>query len=145
MGLILLVAFHPDWWQHVGMNKGLLVVLGGAALGYLAVEARNHNTGSVAGGPGTPLVLVGRALAVAATGFVHSFFVAVMGMVTITTVFGRKGPSCVRSGREVRIWATQSDLVGGHLLVSGSRVFSQILWDDQPITAPLSHRRWRER
>ena len=23
-------------------------------------------------------------------------------------------------------------------------VFSQILWDDQPITAPLSHRRWRD-
>lgn len=146
VGLILLVAFHPDWWQHVGMNKELLVVLGGAALGYLAIEARNHNTGSVAGGPGTPLVLVGRALAVAATGFVHSFFVAVMGMVTITTVFGEKG-TLLR-----QVWEGSSDLGDPKAILLAATfwclaagVFSQILWDDQPITAPLSHRRWRER
>lgn len=146
VGMILLVAFHPDWWQNVGLGKGLLAVLGGAALGYLVIEARNHNTGSVAGGLEAPLVLVGRALAVAATGLVHSLFVAAMGMVTITTVFGESG-TLLR-----QVWEGGSGAGDPLAILSAATfwclaagVFSQILWDDQPITAPLSHRRWRER
>ncbi len=146
VGMILLVAFHPDWWQNVGLAKGLLAVLGGAALGYLVIEARNHNTGSVTGGLGAPLVLLGRALAVATTGFVHSLFVAAMGMVTITTVFGESG-TLLR-----QVWEGDSGAGDPLAILSAATfwclaagVFSQILWDDQPITAPLSHRRWRER
>ncbi len=146
VGLIVLVAFHPSWWQNVTLGWWLPMLLGGAAFGYLVVEARNHNTGSVTRGPGAPLVLAGRALAVAATGLVHSLFVAVVGMVVVTTVFGEEG-SVLR-----KVWEGTSEqgnpvaiLLASAFWCLAAGVFSQILWDDQPITAPLSHRRWRER
>lgn len=146
VGLIVLVAFHPSWWQNVALGWWLPLLLGGAAFGYLVVEARNHNTGSVTRDLDAPSVLAGRALAVTATGLVHSLFVAVVGMVVVTPVFGEDG-SVLRG-----VWegtSKQGDpvaiLLASTFWCLAAGVFSQILWDDQPITAPLSHRRWRER
>ncbi|MET9710333.1 hypothetical protein ACFW3Z_09145 [Nocardiopsis alba] len=149
VGLIVLVAFHPDWWKNVTWGWGLisaLVVLGGVSFGYLLIEARNHNTGMISDRGWTPFVLAVRALSVTITGLVHSLFVAVVGMITLTTVFGEDNNLL----REV--WAGTSDLnVSPSAILTAATfwclaagVFSQILWDDQPITAPLSHRRWRD-
>lgn len=149
VGLIVLVAFHPDWWKNVTWGWGLisaLVVLGGVSFGYLLIEARNHNTGMISDRGWTPFVLAVRALSVTITGLVHSLFVAVVGMITLTTVFGEDNNLL----REV--WAGTSGLsVSPSAILAAATfwclaagVFSQILWDDQPITAPLSHRRWRD-
>lgn len=145
VGLIVLVAFHPTWWERATMGWWLPTVLGGSALGYLLIEVRNHNTGSVTRDWCAPLVLTGRAVAVAVTGMVHSLFVAVVGMVTITTVFGEGGPLLQQ------VWEGTSDLGNPRAILFAATfwclaagVFSQILWDDQPITAPLSHQRWRD-
>ncbi|WP_017580430.1 hypothetical protein [Nocardiopsis valliformis] len=145
VGLIILVAFHPSWWERATTGWLLPTVLGGAALGYLLIETRNHNTGSAARDWTAPLILAGRALAVAATGLVHSLFVAVVGMVAVTTVFGEGGDELLK------VWEgtlTDGDPVAILLAATfwclAAGVFSQILWDDQPITAPLSHRRWRD-
>ena len=143
VGLILLVTFHPSWWERVGKDWWLYAVLGGAALWYLLIEVRNHNTGMILSDTKVPFILTGRALAVALTGLVHSLFVALVGMVIITTTFGEKGDDL----RE--IWAQSPEgnftaiLAAATFWCLAAGVFSQILWDDQPITAPLSHRRWR--
>ncbi|WP_150245248.1 hypothetical protein [Nocardiopsis quinghaiensis] len=145
VGLIILVAFHPTWWERAAPGWLLPAVLVGAALGYLLVETRNHNTGSTTHDRYAPLLLAGRTLAVAATGLVHSLFVALVGMVTITTVFGEDGDKLLK------VWeGTSGDgnpveiLLASTFWCLAAGVFSQILWDDQPITAPLSHRRWRD-
>ncbi|MFV2194989.1 hypothetical protein [Nocardiopsis sp. LOL_012] len=147
VGLIVLVAFHPTWWEGVTLDWQLPLVLAGAAFGYLLVEVRNHNTGTASGDERrfVPGVLAGRALAVAVTGLVHSLFVAVIGMVAVTTVFGEDGD------RLRGVWAGTSELgdpvailIAAAFWCLAAGVFSQILWDDRPITAPLSHRRWRD-
>lgn len=147
VGLIVLVAFHPTWWENVALGWWLPIVLGGSSFGYLLLEVRNHNPGTVNGNEGvrTYLSLALRALAVAATGLVHALFTAVVGMVVVTTVFGENG------GELRQVWEGASSegdptaiLVAATFWCLAAGVFSQILWDDQPITAPLSHRRWRD-
>ncbi|MEU1900652.1 hypothetical protein ABZ512_19940 [Nocardiopsis dassonvillei] len=179
VGLIVLVALHPDWWTSVsvgGQLLGLFLLLVGASFGYLLVEARNHNSGQSQAGKAERWKdagrVLGRAASVTATGLAHAFLVALLGMAVIAPVFSEEG------SRLAAVWYGSGASIGGDpttaaeqptqvqtdgaekgppppppdplaILVAATAwclaagVFSQILWDDQPITAPLAHRRWR--
>ncbi|WP_435106641.1 hypothetical protein [Nocardiopsis synnemataformans] len=177
VGLIVLVALHPDWWTSVsvgGQLLGLSLLLVGASFGYLLVEARNHNSGQSQAGKTERWKdarrVLGRAASVTFTGLAHAFLVALLGMAVIAPVFSEEG------GKLTAVWygpdasaseepvaaaeqptGTQTDgteqdpsapdplaiLVAATAWCLAAGVFSQILWDDQPITAPLAHRRWR--
>lgn len=184
VGLIVLVALHPDWWTNIRPGPGLymmLALLGGASFGYLLIEVRNHNSGQfperLRAASGPMARIVGRALSVTITGLVHAFLVALLGMAVIAPVFSEEGPRLTtawtseeqEAGQETgepvpdtadtpgpaedtatppqgpprqpgEPWAI---LAAATFWCLAAGVFSQILWDDQPITAPLTHRRWR--
>ncbi|WP_152522982.1 hypothetical protein [Nocardiopsis potens] len=177
LGLIVLVALHPDWWTAITPGWGLIwvvVLLVGASCGYLLIEARNHNPGQLPdeGGPRSKAAgrILGRALVVALTGAAHAFLIALLGMAVIAPAFSEDGdrlriawttgeeaasapgqetapsenPSGGQNGEPPRTpgepWAI---LAAATAWCLAAGVFSQILWDDQPITAPLAHRRWR--
>ncbi|MDE3725299.1 hypothetical protein PWG71_28295 [Nocardiopsis sp. N85] len=184
VGLIVLVALHPDWWTNIRPGPGLymlLALLGGASFGYLLIETRNHNSGQfperLRSATGPLARIVGRALSVTVTGLVHAFLVALLGMAVIAPVFSEEGPRLTTAWTGEEQGAGQKTgepapdptgipgpaedtatpqqepprqpgepwaiLVTATFWCLAAGVFSQILWDDQPITAPLTHRRWR--
>lgn len=134
VGLLLLTALAPTWWTlHRGRTAAAALVL--ASFGYLAIEARNHGVGALAA--------VARAAAVIAVGAVHAALVATLGLVAIAPAYADTGNLLGE------LWATgargdQVSVLGlGAAWCLATGVFSQILWDDRPITAPLAHLRWR--
>lgn len=147
LGLIILIALPPDWWKTADFAAARVctwVVLAGAAFGYLLIECRNHNPGQLTDRPWRALGrLFGRSLAVFSTGIVHSVLVALIGLSTIVPAFTADGAQLHE------MWATGAGAQQMSILITTTLscltvgVFSQILWDDQPITAPLAHRRWR--
>ncbi|HEY6786025.1 MAG TPA: hypothetical protein VI365_01815, partial [Trebonia sp.] len=109
--------------------------LGIASFGYLLIEVRNHGA--------SPVQALGRALAVTVIGAMHALMVSLIGLVVIA-------PAFVSSGQQLHdMWAHLAphqaiailSLATAWCLAFG--VFTQILWDDQPITASLAHIRWR--
>ncbi|MBA9007288.1 hypothetical protein [Thermomonospora cellulosilytica] len=139
IGLLVLLTLPEHWWQSARPGWGVAVlapvVLAVAAFGYLLLEARNHGIGRRA--------TAVRALAVTGVGAVHAFAVALIGLVAVAPAFTAKGRELGRL-----LTGTQD---GRHLLVLAMAtawclavgVFSQILWDDRPISAPLAHTDWR--
>lgn len=136
LGLAVLMTLPPHWWQtpRVGFAAGL--ALTGAAFGYLAVEARNHGVGFWSG--------LWRSLAVAAVGAVHGLLVSLVGLVAVAPAFIDKGDELAA------VWRASAGYgqAGMILLLStcwclAVGVFSQILWDDRPVTARLAHLHWR--
>jgi hypothetical protein len=135
VGVIALVTFLPAGWLRTPFDGwAAVVVLAGSASGYLAVELRNH------GVEGLALL---RSLGVAAIGAVHALMVSLLGLVAVAPAFVPKGallsalwhrPGYGHAGM-VLLLSTAWCLAAG--------VFSQILWDDRPITAPLAHLSWR--
>jgi hypothetical protein len=138
IGVIALISLSPGGWITSPPGGWLAVLaLVGASLGYLMVEVRNHG---VAG-----LALVSRSLGVAVTGAVHALLVALIGLVAIA-------PAFVQNGRTITaLWHHPSYAHAGLALALATAwclavgVFSQVLWDDRPITAPLAHLSWRTR
>ncbi|GLU49433.1 hypothetical protein [Nocardiopsis ansamitocini] len=141
VGLVVLVAF-PDWWQRARLDPAFpsapwaAVLLAAVAWCYLVVEARNHG---VSGGQA-----LARALGVTALGAAHAFLVSLIGLVAVAPVLA----DTAAAARWESLWhGTGGDpwavlvLATGWCLAVG--VFSQILWDDRPITAPLAHLRWQ--
>jgi len=138
VGVIALISLSPGGWITAppgGWHAVLALVI--ASLGYLIVEARNHG---VAG-----LALLWRSLAVAVIGTVHALMVSLIGLVLVAPAFVQDGqaitglwhhPGYGRAGMAIALAAAWCLTVG---------VFSQILWDDRPITAPLAHLSWRAR
>ncbi|MBB4933301.1 hypothetical protein F4561_004121 [Lipingzhangella halophila] len=142
VGLVPLIAF-PDWWQHVRIDWPLppvqwapLAVPVVAAYGYLVVEGRNHGVGEAAA--------LLRALGITGVAAAHAPLVCLVGMVGVAPVFTvPHGP-----GSLAAVWVGDSGDPIAVLLVSSGwclavGVFSQILWEDRPVTAPLAHLRWR--
>ncbi|MGH3942470.1 MAG: hypothetical protein ACRDTG_28375 [Pseudonocardiaceae bacterium] len=136
LGLAVLMTLPPDWWQtpRVGFAAG--VALACAAFGYLIVEARNHGVALGAA--------LGRSAGVAVTGAVHGLLVSLIGLVAIAPAFIDKGDELAA------VWRTPGDYgQAGMILVLSTcwclavGVFSQILWDDRPVTARLAHLHWR--
>jgi hypothetical protein len=135
VGLLVLVSLPPSWWQqsHVSLAP---VLLAGAAYGYLVAEARNHGVGAEAA--------VGRALGVTAVGALHALLICLVGLVLVAPSYVDRGADLAdlwRCGSLSRSWRVLA-LAGAWCLAVG--VFSQILWDDRPITAPLAHLQWRQ-
>ena len=136
VGVIALITLVPGGWgvsiPHAGLAAA--IVLAVAACGYLAVEVRNHG---VAGWALT------RVLGVAGIGAAHALMVSLLGLVYVAPAFVPDG------GRLARLWRTPGyGHVGMVLLLATAwcfavGVFSQVLWDDRPITAPLAHLQWR--
>lgn len=162
VGLIVLISLHPHWWTGIRLSWPVPVVLIGAAFGYLLIEARNHGVGPVGrlskeprtagedtrlldrAGRWAWLVAPGRALIITVIGLAHSFLTAVIGMTVLAPAFTETGTVLAQ------VWVTDGPTAeaGTILLMStawclATGVFSQILWDDRPITAPLAHLRWR--
>lgn len=135
VGIIALVSILPGGWlgtPPAGWLAALALVA--AACGYLVVQARNLG---VAGKS------LWRAVAVAAIGAVHALMVSLIGLVIVAPAFVLGG------ARLTQIWRHPSYGHAGMVLVLATAwclavgVFSQILWDDRPITAPLAHLSWR--
>ena len=135
VGVIALISFLPEAWlagrlpDRAGPAATALVV---AAYGYLLVEARNHGVARRA-------ALV-RSAAVAAVGAGHAFLVALIGLVAVGPAF-TTGLAAVWSAPTTHHPGPVLLLATAWCLAAG--VFSQILWDDRPITAPLAHLTWR--
>ncbi|OLT29300.1 hypothetical protein BJF83_11965 [Nocardiopsis sp. CNR-923] len=74
----------------------------------------------------------------------HALLIALLGLAWIVPVFSENG-HLFRGA-----WTLYPDAALAALLQAGAwclvaGVFSQILWDDRPLTAPLTHAHWRTR
>jgi hypothetical protein len=139
LGLLVLVGLNGDWWTRTPMPWATVAAAAGAlvavAYAYLVIEARNHGVGGTAA--------PARALAVLGVGALHAVLVATIGLTLVLPVFAEQGAllTGVLTGHDRDATLQVVGLAAAWCLAAG--VFSQILWDDQPITAPLAHSRWR--
>jgi len=134
VGVIALIGFLPEGWLTGAPDRVTLAVMAlvTAAFGYLVIEARNHGV--------ERWRAVGRSAGIALAGAGHALLVALIGLVAV-------GPAFVPGLAD--LWSRPAGhgsaaimlLATSWCLAAG--VFSQILWDDRPITAPLAHQTWR--
>jgi hypothetical protein len=135
LGVAVLITLPPDWWQTPRVGYAAGTVLAGAALGYLMVEACNHGVRGIAA--------VYRSVAVAAIGAVHGLLVSLVVLVAVAPAFIDRGNDLAT------VWQAPSYRQAGMILLLSTcwclavGVFSQILWDDRPVTARLAHLNWR--
>lgn len=136
VGLFALVSLLPGSWlntPYAGWAAG--AVLAFAAYGYLAVEVRNHGVAA------RPALL--RAAGVTGIGAVHGLMVSLIGLVAVAPAFVSQGSDIAA------LWRSPGYGHAGMLLLLAAMwclavgVFSQILWEDRPVTAPLAHLQWR--
>jgi hypothetical protein len=143
LGLLVLVALTPHWWHRSYPNPAAAAaVLTLAAVCYLAVEALNHG---VARRRTTLLKRVGT---VTGIGLVHATLVATIALRWVFPVFADSGGhlKCLW-GSHMAVCHTSVQPAWALLTLAitwsfTAGVFSQILWDEQPVTAPLAHIRW---
>lgn len=156
IGLFMVTTMHPSWWHaaflRAGMEEPILAPdaapppsppvqpqwvafgLALAALAYLIVNARNTGLSGRAA--------LGRAAGVWSLAALHALFVALCGTAWAVPVFSEDGAVFRQAWSDY----PQAALVclaqaGSWCLAAG--VFSQMLWDDRPLTAPLTHTHWR--
>jgi hypothetical protein len=136
IGIFALVTFLPGGWLTGPRGAwAACVVLAGAAVGYLLIEVRNHGIASARA--------LRRTGGVALAGAAHALLVSLLGLVVVAPAFVAHG------GRLALLWRYPGYRHAGVLLLLAASwclavgVFSQILWDDRPITAPLAHLSWR--
>ena len=137
VGVIALVSILPGGWIPAASppEGGLAVLaLAAASCGYLLVQARNH---------GLTGWSLGRAVAVAAIGAAHALMVSLLGLVVVAPAFIADGSSLVALWRHPGYRHAGVVLALATVWCLAVGVFSQILWDDRPITAPLAHLSWR--
>jgi hypothetical protein len=157
IGLIALVGLNKAWWAggngsassvaSIGppavppLRVGLLqlptvtALLTAAAFGYLVLEARNHRVGAWAA--------LLRSAGVLAIGACHALLVALVGLLVILPEFSEAGTDLLTSLTGNHHAAAARLLSDTTAWCLGAGVFSQILWDDRSITAPLAHVRWQ--
>jgi hypothetical protein len=154
VGLLTLATLPANWWwtsaekgtaAHVlnGTIWQATVALALLGVGYLAIEVSNHGVRG--------WKIVWRSIGTAFSGLMHAFMVSLIGLRWIVPAFAAAPDS---EPTRLTCWWTTTGC-GPHALapwlivlaasawsfVTG--VFLQILWDDQPITAPLTHVTWR--
>ncbi|MFL1378500.1 hypothetical protein [Nocardiopsis protaetiae] len=152
IGLFIVTTMHPSWWAAAfeptgmeipGRDEGpepplgpvrVALLLALAAFAYLLANARNTGVGI-----GAALL---RAFLVWCAAAAHSLLIALLGLAWVVPAFSENGH--IFRGA----WALHPDAVWAALLQAGAwclvaGVFSQILWDDRPLTAPLTHAHWR--
>lgn len=139
VGIIALAGLLPGGWV-TAPPRGLLAVgaLAAVSLGYLLVEVRNHGVA-----PGAALA---RSVLVALAGAVHAALVSVIALDVVLPAF----VSNDGTGKTLlAIWNQPGYGHAGMALALATAwclavgVFSQILWNDWPITATLAHLSWR--
>jgi hypothetical protein len=136
VGMLALITLDPTWTTKTYAPSPIWLILTAASFGYLLVEAGNHGVPRAA----APW----RALVVTAVAAVHALLVSLVGLVLVA-------PSFVNNSESLRQLFTdhaQATHAGTVLALAGAwcltvGVFSQILWDDRPITAALAHLQWR--
>jgi hypothetical protein len=116
--------------------------LTGAGLAYLYIEAAQHGVRGRR--------LAGRPPLAGLSGLIHSLLISLIGLRFLLPVFTATpsgGPpfSCWHA-----IGSCHGQALPAPLLIAlaaawsfAAGVFLQILWDDQPVTAPLTHVSWR--
>ncbi len=148
VGLLALAAFGPSWWYTGGVSghalPALLAAIGlaVAALAYLYIQAAQHGLHGKR--------LAGRPALVGLFGLVHGLLVSLIGLRFLLPVFA----AAPAGGPSLSCWYAVHSCHGQALAVPllvalaaawsfAAGVFLQIVWDDQPVTAPLTHVRWR--
>ncbi|HEX5493042.1 MAG TPA: hypothetical protein VFX70_00525, partial [Mycobacteriales bacterium] len=135
IGLAALVALPVGWatprWSSWAVAVCALSV---SAVGYLTLEALAH------GAPRRAAVT--RALAVAMLGLAHGVAVAA---ILFAAVIPAVAPDLAATLATLSGRAAAGDLLlaAGAGLATGA--FLQVLWDDRPVTYPLTHLPWRGR
>jgi hypothetical protein len=146
VGMLGLAVIPPDWWHDDGHTLRVAawaaVLLGVAGLGYLYLEASSHDVRGWR--------RAWRPAAVAAFGYLHAVMVSVIGLRFLLPEFSPRPArppylSCwwhtAGCGPEaLPVWLLLL-LAASWAFAAG--VFLQIIWDDQPVTAPLAHVSWR--
>lgn len=145
VGLLALSTMNPHWWEYGSKNPVAASIaaagLAAAAMVYLAVEAINHGVSGA-----RPLMV--RVGSVIALGVAHAVLVAGLALRAVVPVYAENGEQlrclwtgaeCAQGGEPILILM----LAAGWAFAAG--VFIQILWEDQPSTAPLAHLGWRGR
>ena len=151
IGLLMLTTMNPAWWEAAFADTGVIcgedpcswsgphplgvaLLLCLAALGYLLVNVRN--TGVSWKGA------LCRAFAVWGIAALHSLLVASVGLTWVVPLFSEDGDVFVNAWTN-HPGAALTALVQASAWCLVAGVFSQILWDDRPLTAPLAHAHWR--
>jgi len=142
LGAVALVALNPGWWS-AGTSRpkaGAAAILVALAVGYLTIEAINH--GVAAGWP-----LLRRVAAVSAMAAMHATIIGALVLRWLAPALSENGDALTA------LWSTAGAPAGtpaaGYTFALAAAwcfaagVFSQILWDEQPFTAPLAHLGWR--
>ncbi len=135
IGMIALVALPEDWAQMDWSTRAWAVpALILAAHGYLVLEAVGHGASR-----GQALT---RAFRVVVLGFAHAVGVVALAFATVVPSLVPKlgGPLASMSGPAMAAAVLFAACVG---LAAG--VYAQVLWDDRPVTYPLTHLPFRGR
>jgi hypothetical protein len=144
IGLIALIGLNPAWWKNTSLPDltigtievpPTVLLLISAALGYLIIEARNHRVTSIAA--------VIRAIAVLVIGTAHGMLIALLGLLVAIPQFSEDGAELLSTLTGPDHTASCRLLVNTIAWCLCTGVFSQILWDDRSITAPLAHICWQ--
>lgn len=128
VGVSVLVAIPAGWWAHPNWSLAAMVLVA-STIGYLFMECIGHGVPSRAALP--------RTLTVTVLSWCHCSGVAAVAAVTVAPVFiGPTFPS-VGAGpaaRAITLFTTAAMALG---------VLLQMLWEDRPVTYPITHADWR--
>ena len=148
VGLLAIAVAPPDWWDATGRQWHIalwaVLLLAAVGTGYLYIEAASQD---VRGRD-----RLWRPLAVAGSGYLHAVLISVIGLRFLLPAFAEHPVS----GPSLSCWWQQSgcgqNALPSWLLVLAAAswsfaaaVFLQIIWDDQPVTAPLAHASWHRK
>ena len=136
VGIIVLVGLLPGGWLGTPprgwLAAGTLVAV---SFGYLLIEARNHGV--------APGAAVARSVLVVVVGAVHALLVSLIALEVVIPAFVGDGKALLAIWRQPGYGHAGLVLALAAAWCLAVGVFSQILWDDRPITAPLAHLSWR--
>lgn len=152
IGMFMVTTMHPSWWGAAFAAGGMDVpgreagpepvvgpmivaaLLATAAFAYLVTNVRNSGVG--------PFTSLARSALVWIIASVHALLIALLGLAWVVPVFSENGHLLREALTDYPRAAVAALLqAGAWCLIAG--VFSQILWDDRPLTAPLTHAHWR--
>jgi len=136
VGALVLITLTASWWKNPTTGwVWAYLVLGAAAMAYLIIECLGHGVS-----PGR----VYRAAGVWVAALIYSASITSIILVFVAPAFADSGaalqtlldtPELVP---RLQVWGTAT----AWCLAVG--ILSQIIWDDQAITAPLAHVTWRK-
>jgi hypothetical protein len=155
VGLVAVIPAPAEWWHDSGTQwRAVLyaaLLMTGAGVGYLFFEAGNQDVRDW-------WPRIRRSMAVAGFGYLHALMVALIGLRFLLPEFAPHATADSKKRHDptqLSCWWHASGC-GAHAMPSwliliaaaswcfAAAVFLQIIWDDQPVTAPLAHVSWRK-